>query len=286
MRSSIAEVLVHVRRHEPSEKLFQPSFVEHVVEVNIRLSKTVSRLFQQPFLQESTVILSEVNRVALIILQTAIELQERIVERFPDAVICGEEDETATEIPAEGVVWIVDPIDGTNNYVRGTRVWGTSVAAVRDGEPLAAATNLPALGDVYWTDGETTYRDGERVTVSTRSDPEACVVTPTMWWDFDERDEYGRACQAIADRFGDLRRMGCAQAELAAVAEGSLDGVVTNLRASPWDTVAGVAMIRAAGGTVTDLAGDRWRHDAVGLVASNGRVHDAVLAAARDIAGE
>jgi myo-inositol-1(or 4)-monophosphatase len=49
--------------------------------------------------------------------------------------------------------------------------------------------------------------------------------------------------------------------------------------------VAGVAMIRAAGGTVTDLAGDRWRHDSVGLVASNGRVHDAVLAAARDIDG-
>ena len=209
-----------------------------------------------------------------------------IRERYPDVAVVGEEDEELKDVPDTGPAWVIDPIDGTNNYVRGTRVWGTSVAAVRDGEPLAAATNLPALGDVYWTDGETTYRDGERVTVSTRSDPEACVVTPTMWWDFDERDEYGRACQAIADRFGDLRRMGCAQAELAAVAEGSLDGVVTNLRASPWDTVAGVAMIRAAGGTVTDLAGDRWRHDAVGLVASNGRVHDAVLAAARDIAGE
>ncbi|MFD1599074.1 inositol monophosphatase family protein, partial [Halobellus rarus] len=149
--------------------------------------------------------------------------------------------------------------------------------------PVAAATDFPALGDVYWTDGDEAHRSGERVTVSTEADPEACVVAPTMWWDFDARDQYGRACQALAERFGDLRRMGCAQAELAAVADGSLDGVVTNLRAHPWDTVAGVAMIRAAGGTVTDLSGERWRHDSVGLVASNGRVHDTLLAAAREI---
>ncbi|QCC47105.1 inositol monophosphatase family protein [Halobellus limi] len=208
-----------------------------------------------------------------------------IRETRPDDAVVGEEADELKHVPEAGPAWVIDPIDGTNNYVRGIRVWGTAVAAVRDGDPVAAATNFPAIGDVYWTDGEGTYRNDERVTVSTETDPEACVVTPTMWWDFDERDQYGRACGALAERFGDLRRMGCAQAELAAVADGSIDGVVTNLRAHPWDTVAGVAMIRAAGGTVTDLAGERWRHDSVGLVASNGRVHDTVLEAAREIDG-
>ena len=202
---------------------------------------------------------------------------------YPDDAIVGEEEGALKRVPDAGSAWVIDPIDGTNNYVRGTRLWGTAVAAVRDGEPVAGATNMPALGDRYWTDSDRMYRNGDPVTVSDRDDPETCTVTPTMWWDFDARERYDRACRAIVERFGDLRRMGCAQAELAGVAEGSLDGVVTDIRAHPWDTLAGVAMVRAAGGTVTDLEGDRWRHDSVGLVASNGRIHDSVLAAAREV---
>ncbi|MFB6251314.1 MAG: inositol monophosphatase [Halobellus sp.] len=208
---------------------------------------------------------------------------EEIRDTHPDDAVVGEEEGALKSVPETGAAWVVDPIDGTNNYVRGIRTWGTAVAAVRDGDHVAAAINLPALGDEYWTDGEATYRNETPVSVSAEDDPEAAVVTPTMWWDFDARDQYGRACQAMVDRFGDLRRVGCAQAELAAVADGSLDGVATNIVAHPWDTVAGVAMIRAAGGTVTDLTGDRWRHDSVGLVATNGKIHDMLLSAAREI---
>jgi myo-inositol-1(or 4)-monophosphatase len=206
-------------------------------------------------------------------------------EYAADAIV-GEEEDELKEVPERGPSWVIDPIDGTNNFVRGIRVWGTSVAAVRDGDPVAAANCFPALEDLYWTDGEATYRNGDEVSVSDRTDPETCVVAPTMWWDFDERDEYTRAARALVERFGDIRRFGCAQATLAMVADGSLDGAVTNVPANPWDTVAGVQMIRAAGGTVTDVAGDRWRHDSVGVVASNGAVHDGVLAAAREIADQ
>jgi myo-inositol-1(or 4)-monophosphatase len=80
-----------------------------------------------------------------------------------------------------------------------------------------------------------------------------------------------------------MRRFGCAQLGLAMVASGALEGITTNLRANPWDTVAGVHMIRQAGGQVTDLEGERWRHDSEGLVASNGAVHDELLEAARGI---
>ena len=213
--------------------------------------------------------------------QTAV--MDVLRESYPDDAIVGEEEGALKRVPDSGAAWVVDPIDGTSNYVRGTRVWGTAVAAVRDGSAVAGATELPALGDAYWTDGDRTYRNGDPVSVSDRTDPETCAVAPTMWWDFDARDRYDRACRAVVERFGDLRRVGCAQAELAGVAEGSLDGVVTDVRANPWDTLAGVAMVRAAGGTVTDLDGDPWRHDSVGVVASNGRIHDSVLAAAREI---
>lgn len=186
-------------------------------------------------------------------------------------------------VPENGAAWVIDPIDGTNNYVRGTRTWATVVAVVCDGVTTAGVITLPELNDDYWTDGESTYRNGSRVSVSETADPEAGVVSPTMWWDFDSRDEFGNACQAVVDRFGDLRRIGSAQAALASVADGSLDGVITNLRTNPWDTLAGVAMVRAAGGTVTDIHGDTFRHDSVGLVASNGVIHSEALSAAQSI---
>jgi myo-inositol-1(or 4)-monophosphatase len=203
-------------------------------------------------------------------------------EHEADAIV-GEEEDELKAVPEEGPAWVIDPIDGTNNFVRGLRIWGTAVAAVRDGEAVAGATALPALGDTYWTDGDVTYRNRTQVSVSERDDPEQCTVAPTMWWDFDERDQYARAVRALVERFGDIRRLGSAQATLAMVADGTLDGAVTNVAANPWDTVAGVHMIRAGGGTVTDLRGERWRHDSVGLVASNGEIHDVVLAAAQEI---
>ncbi len=65
-------------------------------------------------------------------------------ETFPDDPIVGEENDALKRVP-EGPAWIVDPIDGTNNYVAGSRAFGTAVAAVVDGEPVGAATVCPAL---------------------------------------------------------------------------------------------------------------------------------------------
>ncbi len=210
---------------------------------------------------------------------------DAILEEFPDEPIVGEEDDERKTVPREGPAWIVDPIDGTNNYVRGIHLFGTAVAAVVDGEPVGAAIVLPALGDTYRSGPAGVFLNDAPLSVSDRTDPETCVVCPTIWWDFDHREQFAAANRAIVERFGDMRRLGCAQASLAMVAAGSLDGVVTNVEPHPWDTVAGVHAIREAGGTVTDLEGERWRHDSRGLVASNGEVHDEVLAAAREIDG-
>ncbi|TKX79492.1 inositol monophosphatase [Halorubrum sp. SD626R] len=208
---------------------------------------------------------------------------ESIRESFPDDAIVGEEGDERKTVPEEGAAWIIDPIDGTHNYVREIRVWGTAVAAVVDGEPVAAATACPALGDMYTADADGAYRNGEPIAVNDVADPRRAAVDPTLWWDHDARDEYANACEAIVRRFADMRRFGAAQVVLPTVAAGGLEGVVSNLRANPWDSVAGVFMIRQAGGRVTDLEGNRWRHDSTGLVASNGTLHDEVLAAAQAI---
>ncbi|VTT85188.1 Inositol-1-monophosphatase [Halorubrum sp. DM2] len=208
---------------------------------------------------------------------------EAIRETFPDDAVVGEEEDERKTVPDEGAAWVIDPIDGTHNYVRDIPVWATAVAAVVDGEPVAAAIVAPALGDVYTATPEGAFRNGDPIAVSDVSDPRRAVVDPTIWWDHDARDEYARACEAIVSRFSDMRRLGAAQVVLPTVAAGGFEGTITNLRANPWDTVAGVFAIRQAGGRVTDLDGNRWRHDSTGLVASNGDLHDEVLAAARAI---
>ncbi|WP_339103431.1 inositol monophosphatase family protein [Haloterrigena salinisoli] len=222
-----------------------------------------------------------------VVTQADRDAQRRVIEvieaSYPDDPIVGEEEDALKAVPETGPAWIVDPIDGTNNYVNGIRAFGTAVAAVRDGEPVAGATVCPALGDTYRVGPTGAFRNGEPLSVSARSDPEAGTVCPTYWWDFDQRDQYAAAVRGLTERFGDVRRFGCAQLELAMVASGALEGTITNLRANPWDTVAGVALVRAAGGTVTDLEGNRWRHDSAGLVASNGHLHDELRAAAREI---
>jgi len=206
---------------------------------------------------------------------------EAIRESFDGEPIVGEEDVTPDSVPEDGPAWIVDPIDGTANFVRGIPAWATSVAATVNGEVVAGATVAPALDDTFVLGDGEAYMNGEPAAVSDRTDPETFTVVPTIWWGFDRREEYAAACRAIVERFGDMRRIGSAQLELALCATGAVDAVVTNVDANPWDTVVGAGLVAAAGGTVTDVHGEPWRYDSRGLVASNGAAHDLVLDAAR-----
>jgi len=222
-----------------------------------------------------------------VVTQADRDAQRRVIEvireTHPEDAIVGEEEDELKAVPDSGSCWVIDPIDGTNNYVRDIPIWATSVAAVEDGEAVAAANVMPALDDVFVSGPDGATLNGEPIAVSEEIDPEVFTVTPTIWWDFDERDQYGRACQAIVDRFGDMRRFGCAQAVLSMIAAGQMEGAITNVVANPWDSVAGVHLIRQAGGTVTDIHGERWRPGADGLVASNGTQHDELVAAAQEI---
>lgn len=216
------------------------------------------------------------------------EAQARVVsvldEAYPAEPVVGEEAGIPSTLPDSGPVWVVDPIDGSNNYVRGLPLWTTSVAAVVDGEPVAAATAIPPVGDTYVAGPDGATRNGQAISVSDISDPELATVVPTIWWPMDRRDEYAAAAAGIVERFGDMRRWGAVQAVMAHIADGGLEGALTNVVVNPWDAFAGVHLVRQAGGTVTDLAGEPWRDGAAGLVASNGAIHDTVLDVARAIA--
>jgi myo-inositol-1(or 4)-monophosphatase len=214
-----------------------------------------------------------------------------IRQEFPDdPLVCEEDvpmpgvddDSLLESVPESGPAWVVDPIDGTANYVRGIRFWGTSVAAVVDGEPVGVATYLPAEQDIYTAGPESVTLNGSVMSVSDRTDPETFMTGLLGWWPMHNNDSYAALFDAATERFGDVRRLGMLQGVLALVAAGSLDAGFMPETPHPWDAIAGVHMIRRAGGTATDIHGDRWRHDSEGLVVSNGECHDIVLEAVQD----
>lgn len=178
-------------------------------------------------------------------------------------------------VPETGAAWIIDPIDGTTNFVRGSRTWATSVTALVDGEPVGSANYLPAMGDLYAAGPESVTRDGKTMRVSDATDPEAFLTAVVNRWE--DAEAFGTVCRVADEQLGDVRRLGSFQATLSMLADGGFDAAVCTQSANAWDTVAGVHMVRAAGGTVTDIHGERWDPGSDGLVASNGQAHETVL---------
>ncbi|WP_205742924.1 inositol monophosphatase family protein [Halalkalirubrum salinum] len=197
--------------------------------------------------------------------------------RFPDDTIVGEEGDLPKRVPEQGFVWVIDPIDGTYNFARGAIGWTCSVAVLQDGRPIHAVNTAPAVSDTYTVSDGVVTRNGSPVTVSDRNDPKLAAVAAMGLPDFGHREAYANSVSQLLLQFGNLRRIGSAQLTLSLVASGALDGAVTAYPLSPWDTIAGVELVRAAGGCVTDIDGSGWSWETPGLVASNGQIHEDLL---------
>jgi myo-inositol-1(or 4)-monophosphatase len=215
------------------------------------------------------------------------DTQERIITELREAgvaaPIVGEEADARKTVPESGRAWVIDPIDGTNNFARGARLWGVCVAIAEDGEPIGGVTHLPALGDTYVACPGGTTRDGDTVSTSDRSAPDELVVAPMFHLNERDRPRYRAVTAAILETFGDARATGSGQTTLAMLAGGEIDAVVSTTPISPWDSLVGVALVRGAGGRVTNLDGERWHPDDGSLVATNGACHDAVCEAIRRV---
>ena len=193
-------------------------------------------------------------------------IRARVAAARPSESVYGEEfgDDGGT------VRWIVDPIDGTRNYVRGNPVWGTLIALERAGVVEVSAVSAPALGHRWWAArGEGAWADGKRCTVSGIARIEDCMVTtglastmPSGWRELTKR--------AWNDRgFGDFWQH-------CLVAEGSVD-VSTDAELQLWDYAAVQLLVEEAGGRCTTFEGDPPAPDR-SFLATNGLLHDDVIA--------
>ena len=203
---------------------------------------------------------------------------EVVKSTYPtDTIIC-EENENTEKVPESGNYWIVDPIDGTSNFVAGNPFWSTSVAAVRNHETEAVATIAPALSERYVIRNDRTVYNGEVVVVSNKNELDEFTVAAILRYGTNLDEEFSDLLKHSLLKFGDLRRLGSAQLTLGMVARGALDACFAiQPNPNPWDTIAGVKLVQEAGGEVTDIQGDQWSSNSCGLIATNGNDHEKIL---------
>lgn len=193
-----------------------------------------------------------------------------------DAIVA---EETAAWAAAARRTWYVDPLDGTVNFAHGIPVFCVSVGLVADGVPVVGAIEAPALRESYAASpGIGATLDGEPIRVSDTEVFGDALCATGFAYDLENlEDDNLDNLASVAKANRGIRRLGAAAMDLAWVAAGRLDGF-WELHLSPWDVAAGAALVLGAGGRLTDLAGGSdWllgRH----LAASNGHVHEALLA--------
>lgn len=189
-------------------------------------------------------------------------LREELEALLPGSVVMGEE--ASPEARGGDWRWIVDPLDGTTNYLHGLPVYAVSVALEdRRGDPehfgprVVGVIHAPALGSTWsaWTGGGL-WRDGQRVGVR-RNDrlDRALIATGFPFRTREEMGGYLEIFTRLFPRVSDMRRAGAAALDLAWVADGTLDGFF-EMDLKPWDLAAGVLMIEEGGGRATDWWGD------------------------------
>jgi histidinol-phosphatase len=193
------------------------------------------------------------------------ELRALLAAERPDDAVLGEEHGATGEGARR---WVLDPIDGTRNYARGIPVWATLVALEDDGEVRVGVVSAPALGRRWWAErGEGAFANSERIGVSAVDRIEDAVLSLAL----------ENPVPELARRAWHVRGLGDFWAHML-VAEGAVDGAVEAIGVAEWDLAAVQIVVEEAGGKFTDFEGVS-RLDAGSAVASNGLLHDELLAA-------
>ena len=171
--------------------------------------------------------------------------------------------------------WIVDPLDGTTNFLHGLPHYAISIGLERDRKPYAGVIYNPATDELFWAEkGEGAYLNNKRLRVSARSDiSQALFATGIPFMGHGDHEEFLREIRAVMAAAAGIRRWGVASLDLAFVAAGRFDGFWER-GLNPWDVAAGIIIAREAGAMVEEIDGGGDPQNAGSILASNGVVHD------------
>jgi myo-inositol-1(or 4)-monophosphatase len=174
--------------------------------------------------------------------------------------------------------FIIDPIDGTTNFMHGLPQFAISIALEREGTLVSAVVFNPVTDEMFYAErGHGAYLNDKRLRVAARKNLSECLIASgAPFMGKDGHDQFLGELRAILDNTAGMRRFGAASLDLAWVAAGKFDGFwERNLQA--WDIAAGTLLVREAGGVVTDLTGRDRMLETGDILATNDALHKQLL---------
>lgn len=216
-----------------------------------------------------------------------IRVQELIYTRLkqihPDAVLMGEEDEDHTA-DLSGDCFIVDPLDGTQNFINGYRHSAVSIGMTRGGEPVLGVVYNPYMDELFWAEkGSGAYCNGKPIRTSDAPLSESVLLFGCSSYNREQTDLTFRLLRQLFDQALDLRSSGSAALDLCYVASGRVN-LFFEYQLSPWDYCAGSLIVTEAGGSASQWNGGRLDLEKGGSVLAAGpNAYAAALATARGV---
>jgi len=255
---------------------FRDEAIEAATRAGKLLRSELGKRRQVAFKGSPTNLVTEMDRraEALII--------EALRARFPTHAILSEE--RGSVGPASPYCWIIDPLDGTTNYAHGFPIYAVSIALEVDSEVVLGVAYDPNRDECFVAErGKGSFLNGKRLLVSeTPTLNESLLATGFPHNIREAQDNNLAEHAAFSLRCQAVRRTGSAVLYLCDVAAGRLDGY-WELRVGPWDVAAAALLVEEAGGRVTDLVGAPLDLRSPKIVASNGRIHDEMLAVLKEV---
>lgn len=204
-------------------------------------------------------------------------ITKKLLKYFPDDDIISEE---AKKIDNPGKnTWYIDPLDGTTNFSYGLREFATCLARITPQKIDIGVIGIPLAQEIYWVqNGGSAYLNGKKITVSSTHNDQATrrLIFICDGHSVESKKRFVGILEKIDIKDFRIRVFSSAGIELTAVACGRADGCILP-ETHPWDVLAGVQLVRAAGGKATNFNGEEWSLKDTNLIASNSLVHNKIL---------
>ena len=232
---------------QPSNAELLALAVEIAAETATLISRYAAEGFEVGTKSSRTDMVTEADRAAEAL------IVKRILEARPDDGLLGEEG--ANRESTSGVRWVIDPIDGTTNFIYGIPAYAVSIAVERDGVVVAGVVHDVVHNEAFTaTLGGGAFRNGKPIHITGNTDLGTALFGTGFAYDPIRRAEQAAFQALTLPHIRDVRRMGSAALDLAHVASGQLDGYV-EYRLNWWDIAAGGLLVREAGGATGGLGG-------------------------------
>jgi len=174
-------------------------------------------------------------------------------------------------------LWLIDPLDGTNNFAHGIPIFAVCAAFAENDDLKAGAIYLPYQKELFWAiKGGGAFLNGKKISVSKTEKLADAMILTCHSYALKYKKMDNRLLDPLKPRTSSTRRLGAAGYELSAVAQGLVDGGYI-IGTRPWDSAAGALLVREAGGVATDFSGKEWGIWDKNILFSNGRIHKQLL---------